>query len=210
MGYLADQCTIIRNWFAIGADVYPDTVVTSWIRMAEEALSTVMRVKHMIQIDQSTLTGGRVKLPLDWQEVRLVRLLDTGGVCRYQTPDAFFNSEFPCDPKTPSWQQFKRYCILGNYLMVGDVPADGVQVEMTYYQNIPPLTDSVNNWINIYHPTVYVVKTLHIASMYAIDDDRSTGWAAEADNEVKRLNAAHLIDKASGSVLVQTRRKTFG
>src|SRR5580765_1252463 len=98
-GFLTDKCTEIRNWLAIGADVYPDAVVTSWIRMAEEYLSTALRVKHMIQIDTSLLVADRVPLPLDWQEIRLVRL-PTGGVCRYQTPDAYFNPEFPDAPDT--------------------------------------------------------------------------------------------------------------
>src|SRR6188768_2489911 len=99
--FLTDKCQEIRNWLAIGADVYPDAVITGWIRMAEEYLSTALRVKHMVQIDTSNLISGRVPLPLDWQEIRLVRRLDSGGVCRYNTPDDFYNPEFPEDPASP-------------------------------------------------------------------------------------------------------------
>ncbi len=208
--FLTDKCEEIRNWLALGSDVYPDNVVTGWIRMAEEQLSTVLRVKHMIQIDTSLITAERIPLPLDWQEVRLVRVLPNGGVHRYQTPDAFFNPEFPEEAGEP-YGQTKRYTILGNFLVAGDVtPSPGLQLELTYYQDIPPLTNDADNWINHYHPTVYTLKILHIASMYAIEDERGPVWDKEVVRTVNDMNAAHKVDRASGSVLMQVRRKTFG
>jgi len=210
-GFLSDKCTEIRSWLAQGSDVYPDPVVTSWIRMAEEHLSSALRVKHMIQIDTCTLVQDRVTLPKDWQEIRLARLLPAGTVCRYQTPDAFYNPEWPGAPAVPYPGKTKRYTILGNYLIVGEVtPSPGLLVELTYYQDIPPLLDATNNWINQYHTTVYTLKILHIASMYSIEDERSSGWATEVNNTVNLMNIAHTVDKASGSVLQQVRRKTFG
>jgi len=207
--FLTDKCEEIRKWFAIGADVYPDEVVTTWIRMAEEYLSTALRVKHMVQIDTTKVITERVPLPLDWQEVRLVRRMDTGGVCRYQTPDAFFNPDFPEDPAPPYTSRVSRYTILGNYLVLGE-PNEEVDVELTYYQNIPPLTNEVNNWPNCYHQTVYTLKILHVASMYAIEDQRNEMWDKEVVRMVNAMNAQHKIDMASGSVLMQVRRKTFG
>jgi hypothetical protein len=211
MGHLADKCVEVRNWLAIGPDVYPDPVVTGWIRMAEEQLSNVLRVKHMVQIDTSLILEERVPLPLDWQEVRLVRLFPSRSVCRYQTPDAFFNPEFDDPPTPPFDSRYKRYCILGNYIVFGDVDTEsGSQVELTYYQNIPPLTEDANNWINRYSPTLYTLKILHIASMYAIEDDRNGVWDKEVVRTINDMNNAHKVDMASGSVLMQTRRKTFG
>ena len=210
--FLTDKCNEIRKWLAIGADVYPDEVVTSWIRMAEEQLSTVLRVKHMIQIDTSDLSSERVPLPLDWQEIRLVRLPST-GVCRYQTADAFFNPEFPDSPPgaQPADYKVNRYTIIGNFLYIGNYSeAPGIKVELSYYQNIPQLSNENNNWINYYHPTVYTLKILHIASMYAIEDERGPMWDKEVVRAVNDMNNTHKVDQASGSVLVQTRRKSFG
>jgi hypothetical protein len=178
--------------------------------MAEEYLSTGLRVKHMVQIDTSVIINDRVPLPLDWQEIRLVRTLPDGGVLRYQTPDTFYNPEFSNPPTAPFYTRTRRYCILGNYLVVGGDVSDGDTVELTYYQNIPPLTDAANNWINYYSPTVYTTKILHIASMYAIEDQRSQVWDQEAVRLVNAMNAQHKIDMASGSVLVQVRKKSFG
>ena len=208
--YLTDKCNEIRKWLALGEDVYPNEVVIGWIRMAEEQLSTVLRVKHMVQIDTSNLITDRIPLPLDWQEIRLVRL-PGGGVCRYQTLDAFFNPEFDDPPEPPYPGQYSRYCILGNYIVVGNVDVTaGTQVELTYYQNIPPLMEDVNNWINYYHPTVYTLKILHMASMYAIEDERGPMWDKEIVRLVNDMNNAHRVDMASGSVLMPVRKKSFG
>ena len=210
-GFITDKCDEIRRWLAVGDEIYPNTVVTSWIRMAEEQLSNVLRIKHQIQIDTTELIEDRVPLPKDWQEVRLVRLLKTGGVGRYQTPDAFYNPEFPEDPTLPYTSRNKRYTILGNLVIFGDVDKDmGTDVELTYYQDVTPLTEEANNWINRYHPTLYTLKILHVASMYSIEDERSMLWGKEVAQIVGDLNAAHKVDRASGSVLVQTRRKSFG
>jgi hypothetical protein len=208
--FLTDKCEEIRKWLAIGAEVYPDAVITGWIRMAEEYLSNALRVKHMVQIDTSTLISDRVPLPLDWQEIRLVRLSPSGGVIRYLTPDAFFNPEFPDIPESSNDYRYPRYCILGNYLVVGGVSDSGLQVELTYYQNIPPLTNDANNWPNVYHTTVYTLKILHVASLYAIEDDRGMIWDKEVVRMVNAMNTQHKVDMASGSVLMPVRRKTFG
>jgi hypothetical protein len=211
MGFLTDKCVEIRNWLAIGEDVYPNTVVTSWIRMAEEYLSTALRVKHMIQIDTQDIYIDRVNLPLDWQEIRMARLMPGGSMLRYQTPDAFFNPEYSEDPAPPFDTRYKRYCIMGNYLIVhGSSVETPNSVELTYYQNIPRLTEATDNWVNSYHPMLYTLKILHIASLYAIEDARSPVWDQEVVRMVNGMNAQHKVDMASGSVLMPVRRKTFG
>lgn len=211
MPFLTDKCNEIRNWLGIGADVYPDSVVIGWIRMAEEYLSTALRVKHMIQIDTQNINDVRVPMPLDWQEIRLVRVLPAGGVYRYNTPDDFYNPEFPHPPATPYISREKRYTILGNYLILGDIDStNGTLIEMTYYQDIPPLTDEFNNWANKYHTTVYTLKILHVAAMYSIEDERAPIWDQEVVRMVNGMNARHMIDRASGSTLIPVRRKSFG
>lgn len=209
--FLSDKCKEIRNWLALGEDVYPDEVVTGWIRMAEEFLSTALRVKHMIQIDTSVIKDLRVPLPLDWQEVRFVRTIPGGNTYRYNTIDDFTNPEFPNPPTAPYDTQNRRYTIVGNYVLFGNIDSvNGTEIEMAYYENIPPLTNDANNWINQYSPTVYTLKILHVASMYAIEDERSTIWGNEVTGLVTGMNARHQVDRASGSTLQPVRRKTFG
>src|SRR5262245_43539589 len=126
--FLTDKCNEIRAWLALGEDVYPNDVVTNWIRMAEEYLSNGLRVKHMVQIDTATLTSGRARLPLDWQEIRLARLLPDGGVLRYNTPDAFYNPEFDNPPSADYPGMYRRYTILGNFLITVSTSDDNQEV----------------------------------------------------------------------------------
>jgi hypothetical protein len=204
--FLVDKCNEIRGWLTLGVELYPDTVVVPWIRMAEEYFSTGLRVKHMIQIDTSVIKDDRVPLPLDWQEIRFARFLPSTGAIHYTTPDAFFS----VDPDTAE-QRKNKYTILGNYLMVNPIDySAGSKVELTYYQNIPPLTNEANNWINIYSPTIYTLKINHIASLYSIEDERGPVWDQEVVRLVNAMNERHKIDMASGSVLIPVRRKSFG
>jgi hypothetical protein len=92
MTALTDQCNLIRSWLAIGDDVYPDSVVTSWIRMAEEALSKKLRCKEMIQIDTGVLIEQRYLLPSDWRELSFVRIVGSRGL-RYIPKDDFYNPD---------------------------------------------------------------------------------------------------------------------
>lgn len=209
--FLTDKCNQIRGWLNLGSEVYPDAVVTEWIRMAEEYLSTALRVKHMIAIDTLTITDKRVAMPLDWQEVRLVRTLPDGGVLRYNTPDDFYNPEFPQEPSNTFPGQKRRYTIIGNFLIPGGMDSvGGTEVEMAYYQDLPPLTNDADSWANKYATTVYTLKILHIASMYAIEDERGPIWDSEVTRLVNGMNARHQQDRASGSALQPVRRKTFG
>src|SRR5262245_27131088 len=104
MTAIGDFCITIRQWLAIGEDVYPDAIVTSWVRMAEEWLSENMRVKHMVQIDWSDVVEGRVLLPSDWQQLDTVRFRD-GSSLTYSPRNEFYNPD---------------YCLKGRYTIVGN------------------------------------------------------------------------------------------
>ena len=200
MTALTDQCNVIRGWLALGVDVYPDEVVTSWIRMAEEKLSKELRCKDMIQIDVGTLIDQRYLLPADWRAMDFVRII--GGVpLRYVPRDDFYNPDYAAD-------QPKIYTMTGNYIITG-VGGTAAQVEISYYQDIPPLGDTAT-WLLTKYPTVFLVTTLHLASMYAIEDERSSVWSGEADTLIGDINVEHQLSKASGSRLTQRHRRSFG
>ena len=200
MTALTDQCNVIRGWLNLGSDVYSDSVVTSWIRMAEEKLSKELRCKDMIQIDVGTLIDQRYLLPADWRAMDFVRII--GGVpLRYVPRDDFYNPDYAED-------QSKVYTMTGNYIITG-VGGTAAQVEISYYQDIPPLGDTAT-WLLTKYPTVFLVTTLHFASMYAVEDERGSMWSSEADTLIGDINVEHQLSKASGSRLTQRHRRSFG
>ena len=197
MTALSDFCNTCRAWLNLGEDVYPDPLVASWVKMAEEYLSETLRVKHMIQIDSSPLIQGRVLLPADWQELDTVRFVNSKPLI-YVPRDEYYAGNAK-----------GTYTIVGNYILVSHVdPVSGTPVEISYYQNIPPLGDDPN-WLLNFYSRIYTLCTLWHASMYAIEDDRGDNWKTATTDFVSEMNTKHQLSKASGSVLIR-KRSTFG
>jgi len=202
MTAIGDFCNTIRAWLGLGIDVYPDEVVTSWVRMSESFLSGVLRVKEMVQIDTGVIVEERYLLPSDWREMIFVRVIG-GRALRYLPKDNFYNSDFASD-------QDNCYTMSGNYIMVGPNTADGTTVEITYYQDIPPLGNDPN-WLITRHPTLFTLHVLSIASMYSIEDERGTNWGSQVVSMIGAANNEHLTTKASGSLLTRRHmKKGFG
>jgi hypothetical protein len=195
-----DFCDTIRSWLAIGEDVYPDSVVTTWVRMTEKILGKELRCKEMVQIDTGTIIDQRYLLPSDWRELIFVRIVG-GKVLRYIPKDDFYNADYSCDQKS-------GYTLSGNYIIVGGTPVDvvyypdGINLEITYYQSLPLLEDTVT-WPLEEYPMMFTMKVLHVASTYSLEDERSTMWKNQSDELIKEINDEHLLSKASGSRLTR-------
>lgn len=195
MTAIGDHCNTIRAWLNFD---YADSLITSWTRMAEEYVSSILRVKHMIAIDQATLTQSRVFLPLDWLDLDFVRVVG-GRPLRFMERDTFYRGD-----------NCGHYTITGNYLVVGDDVQDGLNVEISYYEHVPPLGDDPN-WLQQYYSRVYVAATLSAACAYSIEDDRALMWQASVDDLAAKLNEGHATSRSSGSRLVSVRgKRSFG
>lgn len=200
MPAIDDFCDTIRGWLNLGPDVYPNAVVTSWVRMAEEWMSENLRVKHMVQIDWQDVIEGRVLLPSDWQELDTVRFRGSEPLI-YSPRDEFYSSKYG---------NGNRYTIVGNYILLGTAdPIAGTEVEISYYQSIPPLED-IPNWVMKYASRLYTLCTLWHASMYAIEDERGEKWKNDTFTFTNDINGKHKESKSSGSILISRKKKGFG
>jgi len=195
---LQELIAVVRSWLALDEEIYPDHVVTSWIRMAEEYLSEVLRVKHMVQIDHRTITDGRVMLPQDWLQLDTVRFYPQGKPLTYAPRHEFYEPQYCVD---------NRYTVVGNYILIGNA-TDGVDIEISYYQYIPSLGDDTT-WLYRYNPRLLTLCVLWHASAYVIEDERVGGWQSAVESMVETLNGSSRIAKSSGSILV-SKRKSFG
>jgi len=201
MTALSDHCNTLRDWVNLGPDVYPDTVVTSWIRMCESILSKQLRCKEMLQIDTGLLFNQRLLLPDDWRQLDFVRVVG-GKPLRYTPRDDFYNPDLADDQKN-------CYTITGNYLICGGVSSDGLRVELSYYQKLPPLGNDPT-WPLIEYPMLFTLQPLAVASTYAFEDERGDRWEAQSAKLIDDINVEHLQSKASGSRLTARRRRSFG
>ena len=206
MTAIGDLCSVIRGWVNFE---YDDALITSWTRMAEELISTVLRCKHMIQIDTGVVRNGRVLLPTDWLELDFVRDLDFNRPLTYRERTQFYSNPDPLDAN----YNIGRYTLSGNFLMTNPVEeTDGRNIELTYYQAIPPLGDDIN-WLMQYYSRLYVTATLSVATMYSIEDDRAATWQAAMQTFIDSINEEHIKSKTSGGLLIlpgKTKKKGFG
>jgi len=205
MTALAELITEVRSWIAIDPEVYPDATVTSWVRMAIEYLSEELRVRQMVQIDWTKMSEGRVELPKDWLELDTVRFYPVGKPLIYAPRNEFY---------LPQYEIKNRYTIVGNYLLLGKIDAvNGVDVEISYYQRIPMLTDDPDptkiTWVYKDNFRLLTLAVLWHAAAYAIEDERVGGWEKSVVDMVSTLNMSHRTSKSSGSILV-ARRRSFG
>lgn len=204
MSAIADFCNVIRGWLNLGSEVYPDDVVTSWVRMVEGDLSVRLRCKDMIEISTATIEDTRGILPPDWRELDFVRPVG-GKPRRYVPRDDFYNTDEPF-----ASDQKNCYTIIGNFLVIGGVSETApVQVEVAYYQSIPPLGEDPT-WLYTLYYQLLLMATLNVGSMYSIEDERSSLWKTESDRLVDDINREHMNSKASGSRLTARNRRSFG
>jgi hypothetical protein len=155
----------------------------------------------MLQIDTGLLIEQRYLLPLDWRELDFVRVVGGKGL-RFAPRDDFYNPDYADD-------QPYCYTLSGNYLIVGGTSVDGLSVEITYYQDLPPLGDDAT-WPVLKYPMMFTLKTLATASTYALEDERGDRWEAQSAKLIDDINVEHRYSKASGSRLTQRHRRSFG
>lgn len=205
MTAISDHCDTIRAWLNFGDTEYTDTLITSFTRMAEERLSEDLRCKHMIAIDTALVEQSRIQLPLDWQELDFVRFLD-GGPLKFRS-----RTEFYTNPANDPNRNYGYYTITGNYLIVGGDIGDGINIEISYYESIPPL-DADPNWLMTYYSRIYTSATISVARMYSEgEEEKAMVWDAATQDFVNRVNERHMESRISGSQLNMPRKsKGFG
>jgi hypothetical protein len=196
MTALEQHCNLIKKWCNFE---YSNTLITEWTRFTEEDVSESLRVSHMVRIVTGMIEERHVLLPHDWLELDFVRLVD-GKPIHFMSRDEFYDKSAPKG----------TYTITGNFLITGGDVIDGVPVEISYYQKIPPLEDDPN-WMKVHYKRLYLVGTLSVAEMFGFNVDKSVMWEAEKTKLIEGANLTHIKGKASGSLLKRpTRKAVFG
>lgn len=198
---LSTWCQTFRDWLNRDDTDYPDTLVTTFIRMAEAAISDQLRCADQILISTAPITVDRVLLPSDWRELDFVRIVD-GTVLEFLDRTAFY-------AKSPT-AQLRYYSITGNYLLVGGPPTPALQrnVELSYYGSVPPLTDA-DTWLQTKYPNLFLPSVMVSASAYGVEDERAQGFNAQMQAIIDDINEKHRISKASGSRLRRNTNRGF-
>lgn len=204
----SDLCTTIAEW-ANRQDWSP-TLVTSFVRMAEQKFNAELRVNRMINFSQNVVTMRCSTLPDDWLAMDLVQTENPSvpsgfAPIRYIARDEFF--------KLPDKWACRYYTIEGRTIFFGGTPdeIEGIGFNIAYYGEVPVLSDTQQSWIYTKYPSLYLHAALMHAGLHAVGEEQSAGnYKQLTEDEIQKLNALDLRAKASGSRVTRPRGRSFG
>jgi hypothetical protein len=204
----ADMKLQIAEW-ANRSD-WSDTLVTSYVRMAESKLNQELRIALMIQFDDGIITSRCAQLPNDWLAMDLVRVANGNGAdgflpARYKARDEFFN--------LTDKNSFMYYTIVGTTMFFGGTPdpIDGTEYKLAYYGEVPTFSDTQASWVYTKYPQLYLFAALMHADLHAVGEEQSAANMKQlVEDMIQKLNTGHLGSKASGSRVAMPRHRSFG
>lgn len=197
----------IRSWVNFAFD---DTLVNSWIDMAIERINNELRHKDMIERDVGLMTDEAVYLPADWLELVYVRFVGEEPA-RFVTNDEFWLNIVP---ERTNFHLKRAYTIVGNAIHINPLPdpAIGKPVEISYYKELPPYSETDTEGENLFYekyPRLITFATLSMSAPYLVEDERVGTWEQQAKSLIDSMTAATRIARFSGSPL-NIRIRSFG
>jgi hypothetical protein len=186
------------------------TLLTSFVRDAEQKFNAELRVDRMIETATNTVTGRCSTLPDDWLEMDFVSISNSNAAngwlpIRYKSRDEFFNL-------TDNWA-YGYYTIEGRVITFGGAPdaLEGIPYQISYYGEVPVFSDTAPSWIYTKYPSLYRYAALIHADLHAVGEEQNAANMKQlAEDMITKLNADHQRAKASGSRLKRSRVRSFG
>ncbi len=162
--------------------------IPDFISLAEARMAREMQARSQEKRATATLTAGDafVSLPTDLRSIRLVKLnTNPTEVLEYYTPtkvNEIYSSTGSGRPR--------GYTIIGGEIKFAPTPDSGYTAEIVYSEGVPSLSDSnTTNTILTRHPDAYLYGALASASVYLMDDQKTTVYEqlfTRALDEIKR------------------------
>jgi hypothetical protein len=204
----SDFTSAIAEW-ANRQDWSP-TLVTSFVRMAEQKFNAELRVDRMICNAQNTVTQRCATLPDNWLAMDLVQVENPSvpsgfAPIRYMARDEFF--------KLPDKWAVRYYTIEGRTIFFGGTPDDieGLGYQIAYFGEVPVFSDTQQSWLYTKYPSLYLHAALMHSALHAVGEEQSAGNMKQlTEDEIQKLNALYLRSKASGSRVTRPRGRSFG
>lgn len=154
------------------------------IAMVEADINRRVRHRKMLQRSTATLSTQYLELPAD--------LLAVHGLQLNATPTRRLEYRRPEDLDAlkvtyRSAGEPLMYTIVGPELEVLPVPNESYEAEITYYQQVPALTDSATtNWLLTAFPDIYLYGALWHTASY-VNDKRGPSWLDLYDAGIEEL-----------------------
>jgi len=176
------------------------TQIPDFISIAESRMSREIQARGQEKRATATLVADDafVSLPTDLRSIRLVKLNSSPTeVLEYYTPTKL--NELYASGKTG---KPRAYTIIGGEIKFAPTPDTGYTAEIIYMEGIPDLSDS--NAVNIIltrHPDAYLYGALAAASVYLMDDQKTTVYEQLFTRAIDEIKREEERGKQAGSAL---------
>lgn len=182
------MCAGIKRWCWDRKDLVgliPDCIV-----LAESRMNDSLRVAQMEAETTLTLTDGSASLPDDYLAWRRINSTDNPlRNLEYLDPD-LASDTYPFD--TAYLASF--FTIIGSAVKV--YPTSSGTLQLTYYQQIPPLAENVaGNWVTRRKSGLYLYGALLELSVFFDDDERVATWGTLYDRAMKELQGSDVTSR---------------
>ena len=209
MSDFADFKTQIAEWANRGD--WSDTLVTSFVRMAEQKLNAELRVARMIVSVDGQIVSCCANIPDDWLEFDFILVASSNSPSgwipiRYKPRDEFYR--LPQNAWTANY-----YTIEGRRLYFGGAPdtVNGKTYRLHYFAKVPVFSDAQDSWVYDNYPSLYLSAAMMHAYMHAVGEEAQAAGAKQlAEDTIAKLNNEFNVSKASGSRLARSRIRSFG
>lgn len=187
----------IANW--LNKEDLTDQI-KDFIRLAEARFSRDVRSYDQIVRKTAQSTAQYIALPTDFAGAENIQIGTQKLV--YLTPeraDDYRNAKIT--------GPVRYYTIIGKSIELLPTPTSDVTVELAYYAEIPPLSDTnPTNWLLQKAPDIYLYGALCHSAPFLVDDQRLVTWASLTTTAIDALNNESEANTHSGSTLVARRR----
>lgn len=172
-------------------------VIPDFIRLAEAQMNRVIRVSQMEQRATTLTVAGQAyySLPTDYLALRDIQLnASPNRSLSYMSPEEIDIHYDSTVNDTPNF-----YTIVGNEFQLAPAPSSEHNLEISYYQQIPALSDSsTTNWLLTAYPDIYLYGSLVQAEPYMKNDQRIGLWKSALEMALNELKLADRKYRWSG------------
>ena len=189
----SDLQTSIANYLA-RSDLTAQ--IPDFIRLTEIRLRRDVRIRQMLKLSYTAMTGSTVGLPSDFLEMRNLYLeTNPEQPLTYQTPSIFTRDGLAQESGQP-----RNYTILSDEIQVSPAPNGTFNVYMLYYAAPDFLSNS--NTSNVFMaqcPDLLLYGSLVEAEPYLMNDNRLTVWAGLFERGLNSLTTSDDRGEYSGA-----------
>jgi len=175
----AELKTSVQDW--LDRSDY-SAVADDMIVLAEGHFNLELRSRQMVTATDLTPTAGVCTLPTDFLgPVKVVA--KTSPRCQLGFVD-ISGADSAYDSSVVG--RSESYTIRGSSLIT--YPQSTYDIELTYWQEIPPLADNSSNWLLAKYPNIYLETCMMEAHRYFRNTDELSISAQRVENMIRRLH----------------------